>query len=843
MLRIHYRNPDLVASYARLFMWTWGAWDPERDVPTCGEDDFGAIFEVPRELFAADAMMGFKFKQGAGSGGPWYEMDRGWTEGEDCWEVWVVQGDSSVYCSPEEATLPRIVAAWWDTDTAVDVHFSADLPRLDSPDAFQLDNEAQVLGVTVEGPRHVVLETTALDVRRCYTLTVQTEQGPIDNALYPRGALDRYDTALPLGSGIDGEGNTWFRVFAPRAQSVTLLTSPQPRDDDGLAHGTTYEPADGTWTATLPGNLHGTYYWYQVDGPRCRGEKFDPGVPLNDPYAFIALSSWGGTAGRSMVFDLAQLEPPAPFERPPFQDMVAWEVHVRDLTGAPNSGMDPRHEAYRRYAGFAVEGLRGPQVDGEAVLTGLDHILELGVNTVQLLPTQEFPADPGAFNWGYFTANFFSPEGMYASSDEGPAKAHEFKAMVDALHARGIAVVVDIVFNHSAEGTDLGPYINFKGFDSKYYYRQDPFSYSYSNGSGVGNELATERPMVRRFLIDCMAHWVERYGVDGFRFDLAGLVDRQTMAAIGERFPDLYLYGEPWASSGALWGKGQVNDLEPWAVFNDDFRNDVKGDTEGAGRGFIQAGGSRARTMAAVTGNSVPVPGRAAHWADSHMDSVLYLDAHDNLTLADKLEISMPGITPEDKEARVKLAAALTLTSLGPIMLHAGVEFLRSKPYVEGVGDGRPVRDPDGDLIYDANSYSSPDATNNLDWQLKAEHFGLFQFVRGMLALRLGELGQGCRPAQAVAESYFEWLQPEDNATALGYLINADGTGGDRRLLVLLNPDAEQPATFSASFPQDEGWFLVADSHQVQLEGIEPIEGDEDLLVEPLGIRIYADGF
>lgn len=845
VLRIHYQNGTLAPGYADLHMWTWGAWSPEKDVVACAVDEFGAVFDLPREWFAdPGATLGYKFKKGAGSAGPWYEFDRAWTEGVDCWEVWVLAGDGLAYCDAASAKMPKLAAVWWDSATELQVRFSKVVDALDDATKYRLDGGATVEAVAVTGDAIVEITTSPLDVQKSYTLTFTTPDGDIENTLFPRRVLDPFVTDEPLGSGVGENGDTWFRVFAPRATRVTLHIAATA---SGAADGTfemTRDDASGTWDYELDGNLHGTYYWYTVDGPRGRGEKFDPERPLNDPYAFVALSSFGpdvsALAGRGMVFDVARLGAPTTIARAPIADLVAWEVHVRDLTGGPGSGLTADDPDFRRYLGFTREGLRGPAPQGgEPVKTGLDHIVELGVNAVQLLPVEEFPADPERFNWGYFTANFFSPEGMYASSDEGEAKALELKALVDALHAKGVAVVLDIVFNHSAEGSDLGPYFNFKGFDSKYYYRQDPYSHSYANGSGVGNELWTERPMVRRFLLDAIRHWVTRYGIDGFRFDLAALLDKDTIEAIAAEFPDIYLYGEPWAASGALWGKGALNDVEPWCVFNDTFRDAVKGSPEGGDKGFVQGGGTLVRAKAAVTGNSIKV-GQGDAWADAPADGLLYMDAHDNLTLADKLEVSIDGLTTAEKEARVKLGAALTLTSLGPVMLHAGVEFLRSKPYTDD-GDGRPVKDADSEAQFDANSYASTDATNNLDWGLKALHFGVFRFVSGMIHLRLSAAGAAARPTAAVVASYVEWHDDAANPHALGYTLNADRSAPVPRLRVLLNTDAAADATFDVDFPAEDGWRLVADGEQTDPAGLAAAPAEGPVVVPPLGIRIFAE--
>lgn len=764
-------------------------------------------------------------------------------------------GDPCAHCSEAESRLhlPKITAVYWDSAGELEVHFDRELAGIGEPARYSLDPAVPVLAAQPQASGSVALLTTeTLDIQAGYTLTFAADEGPLTAGLYPRRVLDAFASDAPLGSGIDESGNTWFAVFAPRARAVMLHTAAGPDTaEEGDPLPLERDAATGIWRTTLPGNRHGLYYWYTVDGPRAPGERFDPTRPLNDPYSYVALSSAGGVAGRSMVFDLARLEPATRLaDRPPIEGLVAYELHVRDLTGGPGSGVAADDPAFRRFLGFTLAGLSGPEHEpGQPVATGLDHLVELGVSAVQLLPVQEFPAAPDRFDWGYFTANFFAPAATFATRADGEARLVELKRLVDALHARGIAVVLDVVFNHSAEGSELGPYINFKGFDAKYYYRQDPGTFTFRAGSGVGNELASERPMVRRFILDCLRFYVERLGIDGFRFDLAALLDLETVRVIAREFPDCYLYGEPWAASGALWSKGAVNAIEPWAVFDDAFRDAVKGSPEGADRGFVQGGGSLEQVQAAVTGNSLRIGGLAP-WAAAPGDGVRYLDAHDNLTLADKLEVSLPGMSTAEKEARTKLALALLLTSPGPVMLHAGVEFLRSKPFLPGAeGRGRPIRDADGEQVFDANSYASPDAANNLDWRLKAEHHALFRYVAGLVHLRRGPLGRPVRVAGPLAASYFAWHIDPDLPQALGYTLNDDRSQhGGRRLRVLLNSDRERFARFAVSFPAADGWRLVADSARIDpVAGLEPAacaDADADVVdVEPLGLRIYADGF
>ncbi len=826
VLRVHYRDPEAEDSESRVHLWTWGV--RESDVGACGRDGFGAVVELPSEGLEDGAELGFRPKLGEGTRGPWLSGDRTWVAGRDCWEVWVSAESDVLFCSEEEALRLRVLGAFWDSPTRVELVLSRPAPNLADPDHVQLEG-AEVLEVHAEEHR-LVLETSPLDIHGSYTAILQEDQTH-RLPLFPRGVMDAYATELRLGSWVE-EGQTHFRIWSPRATGAVLQLRSHPTEGETRYHLMEREEATGTWSLVLDEDLHGSWYRLAVDGPRGPLDHFDPDVPINDPWSVVALSSHAGEAGWSMVFDLSRLKPPAPMERrPTMAELVAWEVHVRDLTGHLSSGMPPEEPGYRGYLGVARAGLRGPG----GVSTGLDHMDALGVNAVQLLPIMQYPGAPGAFDWGYYSASFFSPHGGYASEPLGEARVHEVRAMVAALHERGVAVVLDAVHNHTAEGSQVGPTINLRGLDGTYWYRQDPVTGVHHNGSGVGNELATERPMARRLVLDSIRHWVQVYGVDGFRFDLAGLVDTQTLAAIAREHPDLLLYGEPWAASGALWAKGDIDDLDPWAVFDDDFRDALKGSPEGGDGGFVQGGGSLDRVRLALSGSTVG-DGTARGWATAPVDGVRYLSCHDNLTLADKLEVSLPNVHPREKEGRARLALAALLTSPGPVMLHAGSEMLRTKPYLDG-GHGRAVWG--GSRAFDANSYSSSDATNNLDWEHKLHHAETVALVQGLIALRLSEAGSPLRPPGEVGVEYFEWFAAQDHGHALGWGLNADLSHGEQRLRVFLNASDDQEAVFDVHF--EAGWRLLARTEEVAPPG-EQLGGRPEgaLTVEPLGLRVYA---
>jgi pullulanase len=508
----------------------------------------------------------------------------------------------------------------------------------------------------------------------------------------------------PLGA-IYKPDKTLFRVWAPTASKITLNVYHRP-------YGGRPQPVplarneDGSWEITLAGDCLGVYYTYSVAGEDVR---FDAKREVLDPYAKAVTAH----NGRCMVVnDKTPMTPRPSF---PLSEAIIYEMHLRDFTLDPDSGVQRRG----KYLGLteAHTHLTGRR----DIATGLRHLVELGVNVVQLLPIGTFHSDAAndRYGWGYDAIQHCAPEGWYATERADERRIREVKEMISALHAHGIRVTLDVVFNHTFEAIDKGLVFNFEGLVPSYYYRlkQDG---SYWNGSGTGNEFRSEAPMARRYILDCLKHWVNEYQVDGFRFDLLGLTDRVTVELIVKELhaidPNLLLYGEPWAGGGTpieITSKGMQRG-QGWAAFNDHFRDAVKGQVfDARARGFIQAG---------TNIHSVKRGLRAAleDFTDAPTETINYLECHDNHTLWDRLLISTlddAHITIADRRAMAKLGALVLLTAQGIPFLHAGQEFLRSKGG-------------------DHNSYDKPDAVNMLRWALKAENADVYEYYRGLIALR-----------------------------------------------------------------------------------------------------------
>ena len=353
------------------------------------------------------------------------------------------------------------------------------------------------------------------------------------------------------------------------------------------------------------------------------------------------------------------------------------------------------------------------------IKTGLAHLKELGINTLQLLPLQNFDSDDDGltYDWGYMPCHYFAPHGSYASNSFDLSRVKELKKMVNTIHAEGIKLILDVVFNHTAEGRDN--LISFQALAPDYYYRQTHEG-DYFNGSGCGNEFKSEAPMARKLIVDCLKYWVTEYKIDGFRFDLLGLMDYETFKIIESELiqikPDIILYGEPWAAGGAgveILGKGVQRDTQ-FGVFNDHFRDAIRGDNSKLGRGFVQGDSSQ------ITRIKHGVTGSIYDFAQEPVESINYAACHDNYTLRDKLMLTMQesnSLNEEDLHRLEIMVAVLLLTAQGIPFIHSGQEFGRSKNFHH-------------------NSYNASDTINMLDWSLKTKNNKQFELYRDLITLR-----------------------------------------------------------------------------------------------------------
>ena len=550
----------------------------------------------------------------------------------------------------------------------------------------------------------------------------------------------------PLGPDYT-PGGTCLRLWAPTAEAVTVTL--YHKGDGGAVLGT--EPlvrgAHGVWSVWLPGEQHGHYYTFAVTVDGITRET-------GDPYARAA----GVNGVRSMIVDLARTAPSG-WERdvrpniPPAQRAV-WEVSVRDFSQDAASGVRP---AWRgKYMAFTQQGTT---LHGDGIHpTCLNYLKRLGVKYVQLMPIFDFGSVDEAkpllrqYNWGYDPTNFNVPEGSYSTDPtRGEVRIRECREMIAALHAAGIGVVMDVVYNHTYRTENpLNSTVPY------YFFRQNPDG-SFSNGSGCGNEFASERPMARRYLIDSILYWAKEYHIDGFRFDLMGLYDAESINAVRaalDALPggrDILLYGEPWQGGASQLHRYEANKAnlamlnERVGIFCDDTRDAIKGGCFDAREpGYVEG----------KPGSFWDIGAAVAAWCRSdrlppHAPSqiVSYVSAHDNFTLWDKLlcvRYEKPEFTARDTVALAqnRLAAGIYLTSFGLPFMQAGEEFARTK---KGV----------------SNSYRSSPTLNRLDWNRAEKYHALVDYYRGLLALRAAfpRLGSTDRHAPEALQ-FFALEQP-----------------------------------------------------------------------------------
>ncbi|HOI91791.1 MAG TPA: alpha-amylase family glycosyl hydrolase [Candidatus Rifleibacterium sp.] len=576
-----------------------------------------------------------------------------------------------------------------------------------------------------------------------------------------RTAAPAKRTAAGLLGAHVANGNTSFSVYSPDATEVKLHLFKTATDKKGTAVPM-QKGTDGIWRHSFKGELYGTYYGYTADGPKNPGFLFDPDRLLSDPYAFANVDH----DGKSIVADRGFTWTVPKFKRPASKDVIIYEMHVKDFTAHKSSGVTGQHKG--KYLGM-LQGKNSGKV--------LGHLKELGVNAIQLMPIHEFDNNfAGVVNhWGYMTSHFFAPECSYASGKNGDA-VKEFKALVDGLHREGFAVILDVVFNHTAEGNHEGLPLNFKGLDNRGYYRlmEDNPKY-YWNGTGCGNEMRTENPMTSKMIIDSLKYWVNEYKVDGFRFDLGTIIDKKTMQRVIDELPqDIILTSEPWAADWKRnqWGKSDFRNtrLSKW---NDDFREKI--------RALVNGHVERNDVMTVLAGSCF-------WWAAKPSESLNYLEAHDGYTLNDLFH--------GDKK-KTRLAAIALLTAQGIPMIHAGQEFNRSK------GGNH-------------NSYDQDNDVNYIDWTVKEKNRDIFDLYKGLIALR--KKYENFRQPVALNNQHLDWILPA-NQNGVGMFLK-----GKDNFVVLLNGDANNWVNFK--LPAGGAWQVLCDGEKISETGLYTAEGD-----------------
>ena len=610
-----------------------------------------------------------------------------------------------------------------------------------------------------------------------------------------------------LGAAIRGNTTT-FKVWAPTASRVVLNLFEAGDGVDAYKSVEMTMGDKGVWSHTEECG-HGTYYTYSVTTSVGTQEAVDP-------YA----KSAGVNGNRGMVVDLSLTDPEgwntdkAVTNLDSYSDAIIWEVHVRDFSNKIASS-----EYKGKYLAFTETGLVNEH--GQAV--GVDYLKELGITHVHLLPVYDYAtvdeSDPNApFNWGYDPKNYNVPEGSYSTDPyHGEVRIREYKQMVQALHNAGIGVIMDVVYNHTYDGNSslnkIVPY---------YYYRYDSTGAN-TSASGCGNDTASERYMYGKFMAESTAYWVEEYHLDGLRFDLMGLHDVETMqeveSAVHSINPKAIIYGEGWTMGATIDGSAQANQtnisqikatnggIGSVAVFNDAIRDGLKGSVfDKTGKGYINGlpGANVAKVIFGIKGGEAT----GAGWRVENTMVVNYMSAHDNNTLWDKLLLSNPDASDDQRNRMNNMGAAILMISRGTPFWQAGEEMLRTK-------DG------------DENSYKSSDAINNIDWSVlkegSREHTTML-YYKGLIRMR--------KSFDIFTNLNTQILSAEELGSGILKVVFDDGKGG--QALVLVNPH-----NTGLPYALDGQWNLVADANSAGSTVLAQESGS--VTVEALSVRVYVN--
>lgn len=819
---VRYHRPE--GDYDGWRLWTWNQTAGTRNVEVMpsGRDGFGLFFVIePSAYGPGDIGLLPKLGDWAGKDDPNRILPYGKVSGLAAGEVFIVSGvPGLLYEKPD--VKPFIKAAFLDSPRTVTLAFSQ---KLDPRTA-----ETMLLGTAVEarsagkpqflrvawaepvfggkengGERTQVFKLTLAGHIR----VTGSEEPPEVTVVVPgfgKKPVAMRDVLYGREFVYDGElgcvlerGAAVFRAFAPTASSLEVLFYDGPESPQSSSVPMKRIGA-GVWEARIEWNPVGKYYRYRVviGGEAC--EAIDPYSRCNT-----------GHAGRALIVDdRTPVADPPRFE---IDRAVIYEMHIRDFTIDAKTAVKNRG----KFLGVAEEGAR--HVDDPNMKTGIAHLLELGINTVQILPFQDFENDErsDAYNWGYMPVHYNSPDGWYATDVYGPARVAEAKKMIDAFHANGIKVVMDVVYNHTAESNEMVRY-SFNGLAPGYYYRRRPDG-SYWNGSGCGNEFKSEAPMGRKFIIDSLKYWVKEYKVDGFRFDLMGLIDTATVCLLTSELkktrPDIFIYGEPWAAGETPISptvKG-TQKRRGFAVFNDIFRDEIKGSVWNLDGGFVQ-GTKEADVLARG------VLGSLDDFAASPLESINYCEAHDNRTLFDTLTATTAHdrtITEEKIKNMHKIATLLVLTAQGVPFIHSGQEMMRTK-------------------FGEENSYNKPDRINRISWDRKIEYIDVFEYTKKLIKLRRDHPMFRLRTADEVRKCVK--VARTVPAKCLAFTVTA-GDSGDSwsRAIVMVNASR---AEASFRLPEGNFRFFMKDNSFVEGASIRSRKG-KTLAVAPISASIIFE--
>lgn len=631
----------------------------------------------------------------------------------------------------------------------------------------------------------------------------------------PVSAQSDYDSQFltyPTYNGDDLEltvdaSGTSFRLWSPKAQEAVVNL--YDNGNTGKPYETlpmTFHPDNGTWTASVPGRLYGKFYTFRIkQGDRWLAET--PGVWAK---------AVGVNGARAAIIDFGKTNPEGWHDdRGPkvdnFSDVILYEMHHRDMSMHPSSGIANKG----KFLAMTEPGTT--TLGGEK--TGIDHLKELGVTHVHILPSYDYNSvdemnlQENPYNWGYDPLNYNAPEGSYSTNPSDPeARIREMKEMVKALHDAGIGVVMDVVYNHTAQNDDS----NFELTAPGYYHRHWNDG-RYSDASGCGNETASDRKQMRDYIVNSVKYWAKEFHIDGFRFDLMAIHDTETMNEVAAELkkinPSIFVYGEGWTAGDSPLEKDRralkenVSKMTDIAVFSDDLRDAVKGHyTDARDRGFATGKPGLEETVkigiVAATDHPQVDYSKGANskfpYAKSPEMIVNYVSCHDDLTLTDKLRKSMEGEPEKNMLDAAKLAQTIVFTSQGTPFMFAGEEIFRDKKGVH-------------------NSYKSPDSINAIDWNQKKEYRELFDYYQGLTALRKAHPAFRMTTAADIARNLrFDKIDSKKTPNLISYSLLNHANGDEWKEIKVVFNGASKAQTVNV--PKGD-WKIVASDGRISPEG------------------------
>lgn len=620
---------------------------------------------------------------------------------------------------------------------------------------------------------------------------------------FAQSAYDAQFVNYPTYSGDDLElivnaSGTHFRLWSPKAQDVVVNL--YDNGHTGAAYKTLsmkQDAATGTWTASVPEQLYGKFYTFKV---KHNGKWLaeTPGV-------------WAKAVGvngkRAAIIDFAKTNPDGwNSDKGPevenFSDVIVYEMHHRDMSMHPSSGIANKG----KFIALTESGTTSPQ--GEK--TGIDHLKELGVTHVHILPSYDYNSvdetnlQKNTYNWGYDPQNYNAPEGSYSTNPSDPAtRVREMKEMVKALHDAGIGVIMDVVYNHTAENDGS----NFELTAPGYYHRHWDDG-RYSDASGCGNETSSDLKQTSDYIVNSVKYWADEYHIDGFRFDLMAIHDTETMNRVAAELkkinPSIFVYGEGWTAGDSPLAKDRralkenVSKMTDIAVFSDDLRDAVKGHyTDASDRGFATGKSGLEETV------KIGIVAATAHpqvdysqgnnskfaYAKSPEMIVNYVSCHDDLCLTDKLKKSMAGESEENMLNAAKLAQTIVFTSQGTPFMFAGEEVFRDKKGVH-------------------NSYKSPDSINAIDWSNKAKYKDLFEYYQNLIKLRKEHPAFRMTSAEDIARHLvFDKIDSKKTPNLISYSLKDNANGDEWKEIKVIFNGASNPQSVNVKKGK---WVIVA---------------------------------